>query len=184
MRILMLLTGLLWPSISYCQYTNTDRVAIHSVGDYYEMENGYLGLRIPKSTLFNPAFPAYVPAPVRCVVYKDGTLSNNLPNYLASTTPAQSMTTTILTETEDECKIEVSYTFNKPELLSNAGNFLEPAGPGYYRITFRMIKGIGPRQGALPGASRQQHSEWLRHQWKPVRQRQPHRLECHGGPSI
>ena len=105
------------------------------------MENGYVGVRIPKSTLFNPSLPDYVPAPVRCVVYKDGALSSDLPNYLVSTTPAQTMTTTILTETVDECIIQVSYTFDKPELISNAGAPLEPAGPGYYRVTFRMIKG-------------------------------------------
>jgi hypothetical protein len=127
--------------IAYGQLTDTTRVAINDLGSYYEIENGYLGVRIPKSTLFNPATPAYVPAPVRCVVYRDGSLSADFPNYLSSPTPALTMTTTILYQTTDSCAIKVSYTFDKPILTYSNNTEAEPAGPGYYYATFRIVKG-------------------------------------------
>ncbi|MEK7257427.1 MAG: hypothetical protein AAB316_21915, partial [Bacteroidota bacterium] len=127
------------PHRAFWAYTDTTRVAITDLGSYYEMENGYLGVRIPKSSLYNSNAPNYTPAPLRCVVYRDGSLSNDYPNFLTSLTPATGMTTTILSQTTDSCILKVSYTFDKPE-LERQGTIVEPAGPGYYYVTFKMVK--------------------------------------------
>lgn len=138
-----LLVVLSWlpPTSCWGQLTDTTQVQIHDVGDFFEMENGHLGVRLPKAGLFSPDLPNHVPAPIRSVIYKDGTLSNENSNFLDSPSPALSMSTNVLYQTTDSCAIRVSYTFEKPELLDNQNNSVEPAGPGYYRITFRMVKG-------------------------------------------
>ncbi len=105
------------------------------------MENGHLGVRIPMETLFDPAQTDYVPAPLRCVVYRDGTLSNSRPNYLTAPTPALTMEHEVLYQTTDSCAIQIRYTFDKPIFYSANNQELEPAGPGYYNVTFRMVKG-------------------------------------------
>jgi hypothetical protein len=128
------------PIFAFGQLTDTTRVALHDLGDQFEMENGHLGVRIPKSSLFNPNAPNYVPAPIRAVVYKDGSLSSQYQNYLSSTTPALTMDHAILYQTDDSCAIKISYTFLKPPLTTGAGQ-LEAGGPGYYHITFRMKTG-------------------------------------------
>ncbi|MEY3367107.1 MAG: hypothetical protein RI973_262 [Bacteroidota bacterium] len=116
-------------------------VTITDLGNYLEMKNGYLGVRLAKGSLFDPSLPDYVPGPIQNVIYKDGTPGNNYPVYLRSTVPPQSMSDTILYQTPDSCAIRISYAFNKPVFYGNSGEFLEPAGPGYYRVTFRMFKG-------------------------------------------
>ncbi len=138
--VLLYLLNILLPALAIGQLTDTTRVAIHDLGNLLEMENGHLGVRIPKSSLFNPNSPNYVPAPIRAVVYKDGSLSSNFQNYLSSPTPALTMSHSILYQTNDSCAIEISYTFNKPPLV-NVNTTLEQGGPGYYTVTFRMKKG-------------------------------------------
>ncbi|MEK7253295.1 MAG: hypothetical protein AAB316_01000, partial [Bacteroidota bacterium] len=92
----------------------------------------------PKQSLFNASQPA--PAPIKCIVYKDGTLSNQNVNTLTSPSLALTMTHNILYQNNDSCAIKLSYTFNKPP-LEKAGQIWEPAGPGYYNVTIRMVKG-------------------------------------------
>ncbi|MEZ4960573.1 MAG: hypothetical protein R2830_12205 [Saprospiraceae bacterium] len=127
------------PALVFGQLTDITRVAIHDAGSHLEMENGYLGVRIPKPSLFNASLPNLVPAPISAVIYKDGTFSSDFPNYLTSPTPPLTMSVDILYETTDSCAIKVSYTFDKPALTLITPP--EPAGPGYYFVTFRMVKG-------------------------------------------
>jgi hypothetical protein len=84
--------------------------------------------------------PKHVPAPINAVVYRDGAVSNDFQNYLSSPTGARTMKDSTLYETTDSCAILISYTFSKPPLTGPSGQ-IEPAGPGYYRVTIRMIKG-------------------------------------------
>lgn len=134
-----LLLWILLPFTAFGQLTDTTRVAIHDLGTQYEIENGYLGVRLPKASLFNANSPDYVPAPIRAVVYRDGTLSSGFQNYLSSPTPALTMSVLILYQTTDSCAVKVSYTFEKPDLVIDS--IIEPGGPGYYNVTFRMVKG-------------------------------------------
>ncbi|MCB0521714.1 MAG: T9SS type A sorting domain-containing protein [Lewinellaceae bacterium] len=140
LNIFLLLGFFCLPLFAHAQLTDTTRVAINDMGSYREIENGYLGVRIPKSSLYNPSEPDLVPAPLRSVAYRDGWVSNDFKNYLESPTPATSMADSILYQTDDSCAIRISYTFDKPDLIGGTG-VLEPAGPGYYRVTFRMVKG-------------------------------------------
>lgn len=128
------------PNLAITQYTDTTRVIIHDLGDYYEMENGFLGVTIPKASLFNINTPDYVPAPIRNIIYRDEAQSNGFPNYLNSPSPALSMAVSIITQNTDTCTIKVSYTFDKPELNDGVTVF-EPAGPGYYDATIQMVVG-------------------------------------------
>lgn len=116
-------------------------VTITDLGDYLEMKNGYLGVHLAKASRFNPDLPDYIPGPIQNVIYTDGTPGNNYPVYLRSSVPPQSMSDSILYQTPDSCAIRISYAFDKPVFYGNSGEYLEPAGPGYYRVTFRMFKG-------------------------------------------
>jgi hypothetical protein len=137
------LFSVLWmllPGPGFGQLTDTSRVALHDKGNYWEVENGWIGVRLPKTALFHAATPAYAPAPIHCIIYKDGALSGDAPNYLTSPAPPLSMMTEVLYQTTDSCAVRVSYSFDKPE-LNNGVSVLEPAGPGYYRATVRLGKG-------------------------------------------
>lgn len=138
--LLVLLACFLLPLQSVAQLTDTTRVAIHHFAKFYEMENGFLGVRIPKDAMFNLAAATYTPAPLLSVIYRDGTASSNYVSYLQSPNPPTSMSDSILYETPDSCAILISYTFNKDDLWGPFG-LIEAAGPGYFRVTLRMVKG-------------------------------------------
>lgn len=131
----------LLPWLTNCQTGNTGTVAIESQGNYYILNNGYLGITVPKASLFDPSEPYRVPAPIRNVVYSDSGPSNDFPNFLQSTTPAISMAVEVLYQTTDSAALKVSYGFDKPVLYGGGGVIVDPGGPGYYRVTLTMFKG-------------------------------------------
>lgn len=114
------------------------QVSVEEVGNFIEVKNELIGVLLPKAELFNPDVPERTPAPIHSMIYADGTLGNNVPHYLHSPTLALSMNVEILTNTPDSATIQISYTFDKPELEKN-GTVYEAPGPGYYRVTVSVV---------------------------------------------
>jgi len=129
------------PSLLVGQLGDTSRVAIVDEGDYYLLENGFLGVHIPKAHLFDPQNGLAAPAPIRAVLYPDGTWSNNSVNYLQAPTLPLSMEVEILENSPEQGRIRIAYTFDKPPYYSPSNQVLEEAGPGHYEVEVTMPKG-------------------------------------------
>jgi hypothetical protein len=78
--------------------------------DMYVLENGRMGLIIPRQGAFNPANPTQALAPVQAVIYHDNTRSDNSANYIDC--GRQNITgTTVTIEAQTGSMVRVAYHY-------------------------------------------------------------------------
>jgi hypothetical protein len=125
---------------NFAQKENNDVYIINKPDSkFIEIRNGLLGLAIPKETTFDQKNPL---APIQSFIYKDGTYSDDSPNYLQSPTPPVSMKVTIITNTPQQCLIVINYIFNKIQFEYGPQKYKGgEAGPGYFKTTISLKKG-------------------------------------------
>ena len=106
-----------------------------------EIRNGLLGIVIPNKTSFNSKNPKYTLAPIQSIIYRDGTYSDDTPNYLESLAAPTGMTVDLKNNT-NECIVKIRYSFNKPRFVQYGETYKGgDAGLGYYQATIRVKKG-------------------------------------------
>ncbi len=109
---------------------------------YLEIRNGLLGIVIPKANSFNKENPNGSLAPIQAFIYRDGSYSDDSPNYLSA--PAQPLAFSVVKKkvTPEEVTIMLGYRFNKPKYVYGKKVYKGgEAGPGYYNTTISVKRG-------------------------------------------
>ncbi|MDX2049060.1 MAG: hypothetical protein SFU87_19895 [Chitinophagaceae bacterium] len=106
-----------------------------------EIRNENFGIVIPKEKNFNLKNPKEVLAPIQSIIYRDGTYSDDTPNYLISDVPPVSVKIIFDEKTAERCIVRIRYHFNKPQFVYNKQTYKGGnAGPGYYQTTITLTK--------------------------------------------
>ena len=106
-----------------------------------EIRNEFLGIVIPDGKSFNSKNAKYALAPIQSVIYRDGTYSDDTPNYLECLAAPTGMTVD-LKSNPNECIVKIRYSFNKPMFVQYGETYKGgDAGIGYYQATIRVKKG-------------------------------------------
>ena len=125
---------------NFAQKENNDvRIINKADSKFIEIRNGLLGLAIPKDNTFDQKNPL---APIQSFIYKDGTYSDDSPNYLKSTTPPLSMNIQVIKNTPQKCVVIILYIFNKIQFEYGPQKYKGgEAGTGYFKTTISLNKG-------------------------------------------
>jgi hypothetical protein len=108
-------------------------VRINETPAYYEITNGITGVRIARAG--HPGL-----APIQGILYRDGTWTATGPNSLESDAKPAGMTVRFIERGPLRVVVEVSYRFDRPDLLYG-NKLLIPAGAGFYRSTIEIQAG-------------------------------------------
>lgn len=111
-------------------------------GKYWKLTNGQIGIILSRENTIRQAQPKKIPAPIQSLIYFDGTLSDDSPNYLSTETDPSSVKVTISKNTADECIIQYYYRFAKKQFVYGKKTFAGgEAGNGFYKAIIRLKKG-------------------------------------------
>ncbi len=110
--------------------------------NYWKLSNGMLGIILVREKGIRQSSPQKFLSPIQSLIYVDGTLSDDSPNYLVSETDPISVKVSVLKNSSDECVVQYYYRFNKKQYFYGKKTFKGgEAGSGFYQATIKLKRG-------------------------------------------